>query len=123
MGDASKGEDPELVRTFVHEVTPVGFQGQLTDALAEAVRFLARSLKHDEVYTCRSLSPAQVTSRANAKAGAAAKAAQSAESSDHSGETVGGAEEDESDDKGQIAIEQSVAMLQTLNKQFNPQVD
>lgn len=55
-GDVLKGEDPNLVRTFVHEVTPRGLQQQLTDAVDEACRMLARSMKHREVYGLRSLS-------------------------------------------------------------------
>lgn len=54
MGDASRGEDPELVRTFVHRLGPRGLQQQLTDAMDEAVRGLARSLTHTEVYGARS---------------------------------------------------------------------
>ena len=54
MGDTKKGEDPELVRQFVHRVTPAGLEQQLQDALAEEIRTLARSLKHTEVWACRS---------------------------------------------------------------------
>lgn len=54
MGDESKGEDPELVRKFVHQVTPRGLEQQLRDAQEETVRGLARSLKHTEVYGARS---------------------------------------------------------------------
>jgi hypothetical protein len=54
MGDAKRGEDPELVRQFVHRVTPAGLEQQLQDALAEEIRTLARSLKHTEVWACRS---------------------------------------------------------------------
>ena len=46
MGDEDKGEDPELVPKFVHQVTPRGLQQQLCDAMDEAVRVLARSMKH-----------------------------------------------------------------------------
>jgi hypothetical protein len=53
MGDQSKGESPELVRTFVHDCTPNGLEQQLKDAMAEEIRTLARSLKHTEVYTAR----------------------------------------------------------------------
>lgn len=53
MGDAAKGEDPELVRTFVHNCTPAGLEQQLKDAMAEEIRYLARSMKHTEVYTAR----------------------------------------------------------------------
>lgn len=49
MGDEKNGEDPNLVPKFVHEVTPRGLQQQLRDAIDEAVRMLARSMKHKEV--------------------------------------------------------------------------
>mmetsp|Transcript_6477 Transcript_6477/g.13566 ORF Transcript_6477/g.13566 Transcript_6477/m.13566 type:complete len:502 (-) Transcript_6477:189-1694(-) len=54
LGDASRGEDPELVRTFVHRLGPRGLQQQLTDAMDEAVRGIARSMTHTEVYGARS---------------------------------------------------------------------
>ena len=44
----------QLVRKFVHEVTPSGLEQQLKDAMAEEVRTLARSMKHTVVYSCRS---------------------------------------------------------------------
>lgn len=55
MGDESLGEDPNLVPKFVHQVTPRGLQQQLRDAIDEAVRVLARSMKHVEVYGLRSI--------------------------------------------------------------------
>eukprot|EP00638_Chattonella_subsalsa_P006383 CAMPEP_0117751848 /NCGR_PEP_ID=MMETSP0947-20121206/11234_1 /TAXON_ID=44440 /ORGANISM="Chattonella subsalsa, Strain CCMP2191" /LENGTH=400 /DNA_ID=CAMNT_0005570337 /DNA_START=389 /DNA_END=1591 /DNA_ORIENTATION=- len=60
MGDKEKGEDPSLVRKFVHEVTPRGLEQQLRDALEEAIRSLARSVKHREVYGLRSMSNTEV---------------------------------------------------------------
>ena len=54
MGDAELGEDPDLVRKFVHELKPRGLEQQLRDAQDEAVRALARSLKHTEIYGIRS---------------------------------------------------------------------
>lgn len=41
------------VRYFVHEVTPGGLEQQLKDSLAQELRALARSMKHTEVYACR----------------------------------------------------------------------
>lgn len=41
------------VKKFVHEVSPSGLEQQLKDALAEAIRTMARSLKHTAVYACR----------------------------------------------------------------------
>lgn len=54
MGDKKLGEDPDLVRKFVHQVKPRGLEQQLRDAQEEAVRALARSLKHTEIYGIRS---------------------------------------------------------------------
>jgi regulator of protease activity HflC (stomatin/prohibitin superfamily) len=53
MGDEQKGEKPELVRDFVYKVTPKGLETQLRDAGEEAVRSLARSILHTEVYGLR----------------------------------------------------------------------
>ncbi|KAG1697503.1 hypothetical protein DVH05_015951 [Phytophthora capsici] len=53
MGDVSKGEDPNLVRRFVYELGPNGLEVQLRAAQDEAVRALARSIQHTEVYTLR----------------------------------------------------------------------
>lgn len=61
MGDASLGENPDLVAKFVHEVTPRGLQQQLSDAMDEAVRTLARSLKHKDVYGLRSVSQTSIS--------------------------------------------------------------
>jgi len=49
-------EDPENVFKFVHMVTARGLQQQLVDAQAEAIRTLARSLNHTEVFGIRSVS-------------------------------------------------------------------
>jgi regulator of protease activity HflC (stomatin/prohibitin superfamily) len=53
MGDEKKGEDPELVRRFVYELGPNGLEVQLRAAQDEAVRALARSVLHTEVYQLR----------------------------------------------------------------------
>ncbi|GMF55166.1 unnamed protein product [Phytophthora fragariaefolia] len=53
MGDESKGEDPGLVRRFVYELGPNGLEIQLRAAQDEAVRALARSVEHTEVYRLR----------------------------------------------------------------------
>ncbi|KAL3773476.1 hypothetical protein ACHAWO_012737 [Cyclotella atomus] len=58
MGDdpeARPGDDPQNVYKFVHEVTPIGLQAQLKDAQAEAVRTLARSVYHTEVFGLRNV--------------------------------------------------------------------
>jgi regulator of protease activity HflC (stomatin/prohibitin superfamily) len=56
MGDPERGEDPNLVREFVHKLGPVELGRQLKDAQDERVRALARSVKHTEVYALRSQS-------------------------------------------------------------------
>ncbi|OQR92108.1 hypothetical protein ACHHYP_04065 [Achlya hypogyna] len=53
MGDIEKGEDPMLVKRFVYELGPQGLETQLRDAQEEAVRALARSVEHTEVYSLR----------------------------------------------------------------------
>ena len=54
MGDPARGEDPELVREFVHKLGAVELQNQLNDAQDERVRALARNVNHTEVYGLRS---------------------------------------------------------------------
>eukprot|EP00639_Heterosigma_akashiwo_P030501 CAMPEP_0194686274 /NCGR_PEP_ID=MMETSP0295-20121207/15396_1 /TAXON_ID=39354 /ORGANISM="Heterosigma akashiwo, Strain CCMP2393" /LENGTH=128 /DNA_ID=CAMNT_0039574049 /DNA_START=376 /DNA_END=758 /DNA_ORIENTATION=+ len=50
MGDPKKGEDPNLVSKFVHELGPRGLEAQLIAAQQEAVRLLTRRLRHTQVY-------------------------------------------------------------------------
>lgn len=69
MGDKAQGEDPALVAKFVHEVTPRGLQQQLGDALDEAVRVLARSMKHRDVYGLRNTNNDLSTPRSAADMG------------------------------------------------------
>ncbi|KAH9109955.1 hypothetical protein AeMF1_015094 [Aphanomyces euteiches] len=52
-GDEAKGEDPNMVKRFVYELGPQGLETQLRDAQEEAVRALARSVEHTEVYSLR----------------------------------------------------------------------
>eukprot|EP00903_Cladosiphon_okamuranus_P020081 g18445.t1 len=54
MGDAEKGEDPSLVRKFVYEVGVRGLEAQLVNAVAEAIRVMARGTQHDAVYALTS---------------------------------------------------------------------
>mmetsp|Transcript_27775 Transcript_27775/g.31734 ORF Transcript_27775/g.31734 Transcript_27775/m.31734 type:complete len:544 (+) Transcript_27775:94-1725(+) len=49
-------EDPENVVNFVFKVTTPGLQQQLIDAQAEAVRALARSVNHTDVFGIRAVS-------------------------------------------------------------------
>ena len=63
MGEDSEvrpGDDPNNVYKFVHEVTPIGLQAQLQDAQAEAVRTLARSVYHTEVFGLRNVSHSEL---------------------------------------------------------------
>eukprot|EP00581_Thalassiosira_minuscula_P016991 CAMPEP_0183715556 /NCGR_PEP_ID=MMETSP0737-20130205/9716_1 /TAXON_ID=385413 /ORGANISM="Thalassiosira miniscula, Strain CCMP1093" /LENGTH=587 /DNA_ID=CAMNT_0025944657 /DNA_START=10 /DNA_END=1774 /DNA_ORIENTATION=+ len=63
MGDdpeKTPGDDPENVFKFVHEVTPAGLQAQLQDAQAEAVRTLARSVYHTEVFGLRNVAHSEL---------------------------------------------------------------
>ena len=91
MGDESRGEEPELVRTFVYKMQPSGLSQQLKDAQEEAVRALARSVNHTEVYGLRS-----------------------AEQPRSEGEavTVG-------DSKGDQSTNVTAVMKRSLNNQFN----
>ena len=116
MGDEKRGEDPGLVRIFVHQVTPAGLESQLKDALAEEIRTLARSLKHTEVYACRT--------------GAASAVATASENKD--GLNVNDnpvpaliasapVELDEDAAMAQIGVDVTLAMKKRLNEQFEPQ--
>lgn len=61
MGDSKRrGDNPWNVCKFVHGVTAHGLQQQLMDAQAEAVRTLARSLTHTEVFGLRSVSNSEL---------------------------------------------------------------
>lgn len=115
MGDESKGEDPELVRKFVHQVTPRGLEQQLRDAQEESVRSLARSLKHTEVFGVRSgLHDASIIGD---------------ELSDEDGPDRDAIFQGSSDQKDAASAKRAVtkgvditdAMVKSLNKQFVPQ--
>ena len=54
MGDTTLGEDSHLVRKFVYELKPEGLEQQLRDAQEEAIRALARTLNHTDVYGMKS---------------------------------------------------------------------
>eukprot|EP00970_Alexandrium_tamarense_P002678 scaffold376_cov199-Alexandrium_tamarense.AAC.2 len=58
--DVTAGDNPQNVYKFVHEVTPVGLSAQLKDAQAEAVRTLARSVYHTEVFGLRNVSHSEL---------------------------------------------------------------
>lgn len=100
MGDERKGEDPGMVRTFVHQVTPAGLESQLKDALAEEIRTLARSLKHTQVYACRT------GAHDEAVAGAA-----------------GGANDDSDDDGNEGTADRGVDVTLEMKKRLNNQFE
>lgn len=54
MGDPDLGEDSNLVRKFVYELTPGGLERQLRDAVGEIARDSVRSIDHTEIYGMRS---------------------------------------------------------------------
>jgi regulator of protease activity HflC (stomatin/prohibitin superfamily) len=86
MGDARRGEDPNLVGKFVHQVTPSGLESQLKDALAEEIRTLARSLKHTQVYACRTgIKTAVATPHVSRSGGAGKRSGYDNESDDDEG--------------------------------------
>jgi len=55
MGDPDLGEDSNLVRKFVYEMTPCGLQHQLRDANDKAIRAIVRLVDHSKVYGIRSM--------------------------------------------------------------------
>jgi len=54
MGDPDLGEDSNLVRKFVYELTPGGLERQLRDSVGEIVRASVRSTDHTDIYGLRS---------------------------------------------------------------------
>lgn len=48
-GDASKGEDPRNIYSFVHYITARGLEDQMISAQLESTRILAQSVTHTEV--------------------------------------------------------------------------
>ena len=141
MGDEKKGENPELVRTFVHQVTPNGLEDQLKDAMAEEIRTLARSLKHTWVFTCRrgappvKAEPAAAATGGGSGGGGAAAAVAEAKAVNEKGEKGdGGAETGDGvemvgaarelyDDELEEYLGEDVTrkMEERLNAQFEPQ--
>lgn len=55
MGDPDLGEDSNLVRKFVYELTPCGLQHQLQDANEKAIRAIIRLVNHSKIYGIRSI--------------------------------------------------------------------
>jgi len=141
MGDADLNEDPALVAKFVHQVTPRGLQQQLGDAMDEAVRTLARSLKHKDVYGLRSVSAealgeVDADGKFNTSSASAAQAVgfkpmniatgeETKDENDPNDVHVLGAadEEDEKHVAHAFLSGESAAahVINTLNKQFMPQ--
>ena len=120
MGDATKGEDPQLVRKFVHEVTPAGLEQQLKDAMAEEVRTLARSLKHTDVYSLRSGIPMVAAQTANKQGGAAEEKGDD-EKGGGGGVEVEARDMPEEEAQTRLGVDVTQQMEQNLNTQFMPQ--
>lgn len=125
MGDEKKGEDPELVRKFVHQVTPAGLESQLKDSLAEEIRTLARSMKHTEVYACRT-----GAKKRNPNLRSAGDSDKDSDSGDEEGtlsygdvKKASGGEGDGEDADAVAAkgIDVTEEMQKRLNRQFEPQ--
>mmetsp|Transcript_21515 Transcript_21515/g.33812 ORF Transcript_21515/g.33812 Transcript_21515/m.33812 type:complete len:512 (-) Transcript_21515:35-1570(-) len=132
MGDEALGEDPALVRTFVHEVTPRGLEQQLRDAQEEAVRALARSVKHTEVYGLRSVGTEGAGGKDNAalkdllEAGATTdEDNQFRDEADADDDALIGTHDKKESQRGRRAAAKgatvAAAMKRSLNKQFRPQ--
>lgn len=110
MGDSSQGEDPQLVKKFVHQVAPAGLESQLKDALAEEIRTLARSMKHTEVYACRT----------------GVRSSKDVENSDDEDEKpiLAAGNDDDDDDSEKVSkrgIDVTAQMKDRLNRQMEPQ--
>jgi len=56
-GDASKGEDPQNIYSFVHYVTARGLKDQIISAQLESTRILAQSVNHTEILGLINASP------------------------------------------------------------------
>jgi len=141
MGDSSRGEDPGLVRRFVHEVKPRGLEQQLRDAQEEAIRTLARSMRHTEIYGIRSGMPEEREDPQKEKNGSFLRAEDAARRALVEAGTIGGHDDDELDfdeddpllggsdiedrwiARGAITRGKRVtaAMRDRLNRQFIPQ--
>lgn len=145
MGGDQDGDDPYNVYKFVHEVTAMGLQQQLTDAQAEAVRTLARSVTHTEVFGLRSVSPEELVGAQGGPlfSGGGAPLAEIMELADEGGPTFGRQESELTDKFGEekrdlegehdeddpleaifnteTGASVTDAMRDRLNRQFKPQ--
>ena len=118
MGDEKKNEDPNLVCKFVHEVTPRGLQQQLTDAIDEACRVLARSMKHRECYGLRNASIAEDMLEAD-------NARISERNNENESHLFVGSADHTANTRANFAAAKgegaTARMIATLNRQFKPQ--
>jgi len=134
MGEEAKGEDPELVRDFVYRVSPKGLETQLRDAGEEAVRSLARSILHTEVYGLRNTSgKSQSEARSNGKVNLdvrddefVAAEVNAIDTQNTDGTQVQYSTHDEVDaQRARLAAEKAqkvtASFLRSLNSQFTPQ--
>jgi len=122
-------DDPENVRKFVHNLTAEGLAQQLEDAQAEAIRTMARSVTHTEVFGLRTISAVELEENM-----ARIKAASSfSEDEDESDYEDGQEKKDLEGDHDVIDKEEAVyateygasvvtkTLKHRLNKQFRPQ--
>ena len=119
-------EDPENVRKFVHHLTAMGLTNQLADAQAEAVRTMARSVTHTEVFGLRSISAAEMEENISR---IKANASFSSDDSEVGGQEKKDLEGDHDvldDEEAVFAVEHGAMMVtknlkNRLNSQFKPQ--
>ncbi|TMW68520.1 hypothetical protein Poli38472_005988 [Pythium oligandrum] len=109
MGDPAKGEDPALVRRFVYELGANGLEVQLRAAQDEAVRGLARSVLHTEVYRLR-----DGTMRERFQTGGLDHLARG---TNEAGDPIGGVTADPPKDGQLYFVTEDIK--NSLNKQFN----
>jgi len=135
MGDdpeVTPGDDPKNVFKFVHEVTPVGLQAQLQDAQAEAVRTLARSVYHTEVFGLRNVSHSELegvqeklfSAEAMDRGGSATAAAGATATTQEEKDVVGDHDYYDRLEAGfnvEAGASVTEAMKMRLNRQFNKQ--
>lgn len=125
-----KNDDPDNVRKFVHNLTASGLQQQLADAQAEAVRTMARSVTHTEVFGLRSISAKEMEANLNRVKIAATEEFVEDDIDHYSDEQekkdLEGEHDEIDDEEAMYAVEHSSAMVtkklkSRLNKQFNSQ--
>lgn len=153
MGDENNSSNnrpndhPRNVCKFVHNLTSAGLREQLVAAQAEAVRTMARSVTHTEVFGLRTISALELEENMKNRVKVAAAAASfSGSNSDNNDDTNNNEDDDEScgykneqerkdfegdhddidEEEAAFAVEHGASMVtkklkQRLNKQFRAQ--